>query len=48
MNGKFLTRGTWGATGSGADFIDDNHFSGEGVLTVLRDDSKVGLMIVVQ
>ncbi|MEI6970749.1 MAG: glycine-rich domain-containing protein [bacterium] len=25
-------RGTWGATGSGADFIDDTHFAGTGVL----------------
>jgi autotransporter-associated beta strand protein len=35
--------GTYGATGSGADHIDDTHFSGTGVLRVLR--SKNGLIM---
>ncbi len=32
-----LPRGTYGASGSGAEFIDDAHFSGTGILTVRRD-----------
>ncbi len=32
-----LPRGTYGASGSGAEFIDDVHFSGTGILTVNRD-----------
>ena len=31
--------GTYGATGSGAYFIDNEHFSGSGILTVLHDKS---------
>lgn len=38
LDGKSLKRGTYGATGSGADNIDDVHFSGSGVLTVLKDE----------
>lgn len=38
IDGKSLKRGTYGATGSGADNIDDVHFSGSGVLTVLKDE----------
>jgi hypothetical protein len=29
-----LPAGTYGATGSGADFVDDTHFSGSGVVTL--------------
>ena len=39
-----LNRGTYGATGSGAANIDDDHFSGLGVLNVLKDDHS-GLQI---
>lgn len=38
LDGESLKRGTYGATGSGARFIDDVHFAGTGVLTVLIDD----------
>jgi len=38
--------GTYGATGSGAGVIDDEHFSGTGILTVLRD--KSGTLIKVR
>ena len=38
IDGVSMPRGTYGATGSGAQFIDDNHFSGTGVARVLRDD----------
>jgi fibronectin-binding autotransporter adhesin len=37
---------TYGATGSGAAVIDDTHFAGSGILTVLRDTS--GTMILVR
>lgn len=38
--------GTYGATGSGANFIDDTHFAGNGVLRVLHDN--MGTMISVR
>ena len=47
VDGKSLKRGTYGATGSGAANIDDVHFSGAGVLTVLKDDSK-GLCLIIR
>jgi len=34
INGVEMPRGTYGATGSGARFIDDVHFAGTGILTV--------------
>jgi fibronectin-binding autotransporter adhesin len=34
LDGDLKLSGTWGATGSGADTIDDTHFSGTGILTV--------------
>ena len=43
-----LRRGTWGATGSGADNIDDDRFSGTGVLIVRKDDFDVGFMLHVR
>ncbi len=42
----FKQVGTYGATGSGADHIDDTHFSGTGMLRVLH--SKMGTLIKVQ
>lgn len=33
-----MPRGTYGASGSGAQFIDDTHFAGTGVLHVLKDN----------
>ena len=45
MNGVCQKRGTYGATGSGAEFIDDAIFSGTGVLKVLRDDLAMPLVI---
>lgn len=45
VNGVSQKRGTYGATGSGAEFIDDKHFSGTGVLKVLRDDLANPLVI---
>ena len=41
-----LPHGTYGATGSGAETIDDEHFSGLGVLKVLRDDLLRPLTII--
>ena len=38
IDGVSMPVGTYGATGSGAENIDDVHFIGTGVLNVLRDD----------
>jgi len=35
-------------TGPGAKFIDDNHFSGPGVLKVRRDGNPDGLMLILR
>ena len=48
VDGVTISRGTWGATGSGADNIDDEHFSGLGVLKVLKDELNRAMMIVVR
>ena len=45
VNGVNIPRGTYGATGSGAEFIDDNHFSGTGWVRVLKDDLAMPLII---
>jgi len=39
LGGKLRRAGTYGATGSGAAVIDDVHFAGSGLLTVLHDKS---------
>ncbi len=43
LGGKLASKGTWGATGSGAQHIDDAHFSasGAGVINVLRGIDSV-------
>ena len=38
--------GTWGASGSGARYVDDTRFAGAGTLTVLRD--KSGTLLTLQ
>ena len=43
--GKMRSVGTYGSTGSAAVYKDDTHFSGAGVLTVLRDKSGLMLMM---
>lgn len=40
VNGVAQTRGTYGATGSGAQFIADDHFAGPGILRVRSDDHQ--------
>lgn len=42
INGTPMAEGTYGATGSGADFIDDAHFSGTGMLQVVPEPSLLG------
>ena len=42
-----LRRGTYGATGSGAANIDDNHFTGTGVLTV-KGNGPVGIKLILR
>ena len=39
LSGKLRRAGTYGATGSGAQVIDNDHFTGTGRLTVLHDKS---------
>ncbi len=39
LGGVRKGRGTWGATGSGADYIDDAHFTGGGVVNVASGES---------
>ena len=48
VNGVNMPRGTYGATGSGAQFIDDDHFSGTGVARVIRDDLANPLILRVR
>ena len=47
VNGVAQTRGTYGATGSGAQFIDDDHFTGPGILSVRSDDHQ-GFIILLR
>ena len=44
IDGVDQARGTWGATGSGAQHVDDTRFAGKGVLNVLGDGQ--GLVII--
>ena len=37
VNGVPLRRGTWGSSESGAEFVDDDHFAGTGVVQVQID-----------
>ena len=43
-----LPRGTYGATGSGADTIDDVHFVGTGVLLVTQDTAVMPTVLLVR
>jgi autotransporter-associated beta strand protein len=45
LGGSRKSAGTYGATGSGALFIDTEHFAGTGILTVLRDRSGTLLRV---
>lgn len=50
LNGVAQTDGTWGATGSGADNINDQYFTGTGVLTVsaapVPEPTTLGLLAI--
>jgi len=48
IDGVFKTAGTWGATGSGADNVDDTIFTGGGLLTALETGPASGTMITVR
>ena len=45
IDGKSVLRGTWGSSESGAENVDDNHFSGTGLVRVLKDDLADPLVI---
>jgi len=47
VDGVTIPRGTWGSSTSGAEFVDDAHFLGTGVLTVYHDQlTKPTMMIL--
>ena len=45
FDGVLQSAGTWGATGSGADFINDNWFAGTGVLSVVPEPASFGVLL---
>ena len=49
IDGQVMPSGTYGASGSGATAVDDAHFAGGGVLTVLsgESDAPAGVVIIV-
>src|SRR5574344_431455 len=48
VNGVMRQRGTWGSSASSAQFVDDVHFAGPGVLTVRKDNSASPMVISVR
>jgi len=48
INGVFKPAGTWGATGSGAEFIDDAIFTGGGILTVAETGPASGTLMLLR
>ena len=46
VNGRSLPRGTYGASGSDAEFADDVHFAGTGVLTVRTDELRRPTIVI--
>lgn len=48
VGGKTMPAGTYGATGSGAANIDDDHFAGTGVLTVNSRERRAGLRLIIR
>ncbi len=46
INGAEKRAGTYGATGSGARYIDDTHFSGSGQLRVLHDNGGTVIILL--
>lgn len=47
-DGVSLPRGTYGATGSGAQFIDDVRFTGKGILRIRKDDYNRGFCVILK
>ena len=48
VGGKTMAAGTYGATGSGAANIDDDHFAGTGKLTVSAGKTGIGFLIIIR
>jgi hypothetical protein len=44
IDGSPMAAGTWGKTGSGADYFNDTYFTGTGVLTVLPEPATMALL----
>lgn len=38
INGESVPRGTYGSSSSSAEFVDDEHFVGDGIVQVLSDE----------
>lgn len=48
INGESFERVTWGSSDSTAEFVDDLHFYGSGVLKVQRDDLRSAIVIILR
>ncbi len=48
VDGVAMPRGTYGSSASNADNVDDDHFSGSGILTVRKDDTVQYTTIIVK
>ena len=48
VNDMNMPRGTYGATGSGAEIIDDNHFTGTGILDVRLDTLRSPTTVILR
>ena len=44
LNGEEMPAGTYGATGSGATYVDDEHFAGAGILKA----GKIGAFLLIR
>ena len=47
VDGWFKKAGTWGATGSGATFVDDSVFAGQGILRVSETGRNHGTVVAI-
>lgn len=48
INGKTMNRGTYGSSESAAEFVDDEHFIGTGMIDVRSDDGVYMTIIVIK
>jgi hypothetical protein len=48
INGVSIPRGTYGSSSSDAEFVDNEHFVGDGIVQVLADDLIRPITIIVR